>query len=337
MAVIDRRYRMVTFSSKPFRPWLIALVLLSAVESHSQDPSLTIDDDLLRSAEQWARENLDDDTLKALPDLDRDKVRRFFAGLQKQFHGEYVVDLSALKGAAQLVLPLLESSEDTLPYAVWLKTRMDYLEVADEFRLVIPAPKTAPGQPPKLAPNPTPQKEREIWIQKVVERKWPEAAKPYVPKLKPIFAAQRVPPELIWLAEAESSFDPRARSPAGAAGLFQLMPATAKHFGLRTWPLDQRLNPEASAQAAARYLGYLHGRFKDWRLALAAYNAGEQTVKDLLARRKAGNFDQIASHLPAETQLYVPKVEAILLRREGLKLEQLKAPAATPSSGVGSG
>ena len=50
------------------------------------------------------------------------------------------------------------------------------------------------------------------------------AAKEYVPQLKPIFAAQKIPPELVWVAEVESSFDRRAESPAGAAGLFQLMP-----------------------------------------------------------------------------------------------------------------
>ena len=108
------------------------------------------------------------------------------------------------------------------------------------------------------------------------------------------------------MAEVESSFDPRARSPAGAAGLFQLMPATAKRYGLRTWPLDQRLRPEDSAQAAAKYLEYLHAHFKDWRLALAAYNAGEGTVKSSSERHKARTFDAIATHLPAETQMYVP-------------------------------
>ena len=102
--------------------------------------------------------------------------------------------------------------------------------------------------------------------------------------LKPVFADEQAPSELVWIAEVESSFDPQARSPAGAAGLFQLMPATARRFGLKTWPLDQRLNPEKSARAAAKYLDYLHGRFKDWRLALAAYNAGEGTVQKLLHR-----------------------------------------------------
>src|SRR5439155_593632 len=100
-------------------------------------------------------------------------------------------------------------------------------------------------------------------------------AKGYVSTLKPIFSAQKVPPELVGVAEVESSFDPRARSPGGAAGMFQLMPATATRYGLRTWPLDQRLKLEPSATAAAQHLQYLHGNFKDCGLALAAYNGGE--------------------------------------------------------------
>jgi membrane-bound lytic murein transglycosylase D len=104
------------------------------------------------------------------------------------------------------------------------------------------------------------------------------------------------------------------------------MPATAKQYGLRTWPFDQRLKPEPSARAAAKHLGYLHGRFKDWRLAVAAYNAGEGTVQKLLKSQNARTFDAIATRLPAETQMYVPKVEATLLRREGVKLDELPPP-----------
>jgi len=312
--------------------WLIPAVVLAAFGSLAQDQSLTLDEDLLRSAEQWARQNLDENALDALDNLDREKVRTFFAEVQKQFHGEYVIDLASLKETGHALVPLLESYEETLPYAIWLKTRLDYLDVADEFRLIIPPPRSVPGQAPRPTPNPKPEKEREIWIHKVADIRWPQGSKPYVLKLKPIFAAERVPAELIWLAELESSFDPRARSPSGAAGLFQLMPATAKRYGLRTWPLDQRLNPETSAQAAARYLGYLHRRFKDWRLTIAAYNAGEQTVRTLLRRRKAQSFDQIAGALPAETQMYVPKFEAILMHREGVRLESLATPPTEPVS-----
>jgi membrane-bound lytic murein transglycosylase D len=100
------------------------------------------------------------------------------------------------------------------------------------------------------------------------------------------------------------------------------MPATAKRFGLSCRPLDGRLRPEESAGAAAKYLQYLHGHFNDWRLALAAYNAGEGAIDRLLQGHKAATFDAIAPHLPAETQMYVPRVEATLLRREGIKLSQ---------------
>jgi membrane-bound lytic murein transglycosylase D len=152
---------------------------------------------------------------------------------------------------------------------------------------------------------------------------WPASAKEYVPELKPIFIAQQVPPQLVWVAEVESSFDPGAESPAGAAGLFQLMPDTARRFGLSLWPRDQRYQPEPCATASARYLRNLHDRFKDWRLALAAYNAGEGTVQKVLERYQSDSYDAIAEHLPAETQMYVPRVEAIVMRREGAKLEDL--------------
>ncbi len=304
--------------------WFVALVLLGASCMFGQDDAITLDD-LAQSAQQWAQDNLDENALQVLKSVDQEKVRQLFKEIQKGFHGEYVVDLAALKDSAKALIPLLESCDETLPYAIWFKVQLDYLEVADQFRLIIPPPETEPGRPPRPAPNPSPQLQRDIWIEKLVNRPWPDAAKSYVSLLKPVFAAQKIPPELVWLAEVESSFDPRARSPEGAAGLFQLMPATARQYGLRVWPFDQRLKPEPSARAAAKYLGALHRRFKDWRLTLAAYNAGEGTVQKLLAHSKTHTFDAIATRLPAETQMFVPRVEATLLRREGVRLAELHA------------
>jgi len=246
---------------------------------------------MLAAAQNWAEENLDENVLAALGSLDQQKVEQFLAQLQKQFGGDSVVDVAALKDAAKAVMPLLEAHEETQPYAAWLKTRLDYMEAAEPL---------------------------------------PKGAEALVPKLKQVFASKRVPTELVWLAEVESSFDQRARSPVGAAGLFQLMPATAKRFGLRRWPFDQRYQVEPSAQAAAQYLRVLHGQFRDWPLALAAYNAGEGNVSKLLAMHKARSFDAIAPHLPAETQMYVPRVEATILRREGTRLGKLAAPAPVP-------
>ena len=104
------------------------------------------------------------------------------------------------------------------------------------------------------------------------------------------------------------------------------MPDTARALKLSLHPRDERLQTEKSARAAARHLRRLHARFGDWRLALAAYNSGETRVDDLLKKSKAGTFDAIADRLPAETQMYVPKVEATVGKREGLALAELKAP-----------
>jgi len=319
---LPRLYNML-----PRMKWLCALLLLaSTLPGFAQTNTVSLDD-LMQSAQQWANENLDPDVLASLQNADQEKVRQFFDAVQKNFQGDYVIDLAQLRGTAQTVLPLLQSYEETAPYGEWLKTRMDYLDVAEELRLHIPPPKAGTNAAPNLSPglryHPPASQIRDIWIRKMAERPVPDEAKPYVGKLKPIFTEKKVPSQLVWLAEVESSFDPEARSPAGAAGLFQLMPQTAKQYGLRTWPFDQRLDPEPSARVAATMLGRLHEKFKDWRLALAAYNAGEGTVQNLLKKHRANTYDEIAPYLPAETQMYVPKVEATLKKREGITLSQL--------------
>ncbi len=304
---------------------LVTLVLTCFFSAWAQDDTITLDD-LLQGGAQWLQQNLDEDVLRSLPEVDREKVQQLLKDLQQRFQGEYVIDLASLKTTAVAILPLLEQHEETRPYAAWLKTRLDYLEVAEQLRLIIPPPKVEPGQPPKPIPNPEPAVERKVWKTQLEKRPSPKGAQAYVPRLKPVFAAQSVPPELVWLAEVESSFDPQARSPVGAAGLFQLMPGTAKTLGLSLRPEDERLQPAKSADAAAKYLKHLHRRFKDWPLTLAAYNVGEGRLQSLLERHKARTFDQIATRLPAETQMYVPKVEATLLRREGVILSKLPPP-----------
>jgi membrane-bound lytic murein transglycosylase D len=304
---------------------MFALLLAGALCARAGDQTLTLPE-LAQDAQQWAQDNLDTNVLNALPKVDDSAVQQFFRDVQQRFQGSYVVDLAGLKPAASTMLPWLASRQETQPYAAWLAAQMDYLDVAAEIRITIPAPKVETNQPPAPIANPPPPKERELWVEKNSGRPWSAAAKEYVPQLKPIFAAQKIPPELVWVAEVESSFDRRAESPAGAAGLFQLMPDTAKRFGLSLWPRDQRFQTEPSATASAQYLKYLYDRFHDWRLALAAYNAGEGTVQKLLDRYKTRSYDDIAGHLPAETQMYVPRVEAVILQHEGAQLEQLAAP-----------
>lgn len=304
---------------------MFGLLLAGSLFARADDETFTLPD-LMQGAQQWAQDNLDTNFLNALPQTDDQQVQDFFREMQRRFQGDYVVDLAALRQTAQTVLPLMDSSKQTQPYAAWLRAQIDYLDVSDEIRISIPPPTTATNAPPVPVPNPSAPKEREIWVRKVADRPWPESARKYVPELKPMFTAQQVPAELVWVAEAESAFDRRARSPAGAAGMFQLMPDTAKRLGLSLWPRDERFQPEPSATASAQYLKQLHDQFGDWRLALAAYNAGEGKVQKLLNRHQARSYDDIAGHLPAETQMFVPRVEAIILQREGAKLEQLAAP-----------
>lgn len=137
-----------------------------------------------------------------------------------------------------------------------------------------------------------------------------------IPRLKKIFAQEGVPQQWVWMAEIESSLNPRAKSSAGAVGLFQLMPGTARRFGLQTKPVDDRMQPEKSAGAAAQYLKFLRREFGCWSLALAAYNAGEGRVREIMKKRKARTFEEVERYLPSETRSYVPKVMAIVALRE---------------------
>ena len=169
----------------------------------------------------------------------------------------------------------------------------------------------------------------ELWLQRMKERPLPERANQLMPRLRAIFNAEGVPAELAWIAETESTFNPAARSPVGAKGLFQFMPATAKSLGLSTFLPDERTDVEKSAQAAARYLRMLYGKFGDWPLALAAYNAGEGRVRRLLKTKNAATFAEIAGSLPSETRMYVPKVCATIAIRAGLSPREIPSPRAT--------
>lgn len=286
-------------------------------------------EDLLGLGEQLLGQHLDPAVLKALRSGDPTRINQLLGSLSEELKGDQVVDLAGFQEAANLVLPWLEKSPQTKAYAPWLRARLDYFTVAEKFRASSPASgtKPAPGGTSPSVPNPTPAQERQAWQAQVATQSAPKGASTWVPRLKPVLRDAGAPPELVWLAEIESSFDPTARSPAGAVGMFQLMGPTARSLGLKLEPRDERLVPESNARAAGRYLRSLHGQFKEWRLALAAYNAGPGRVSDLLRKRRATSFDAIAPALPAETQMYVPKFEAVLKRREGLTLAALKLPA----------
>jgi membrane-bound lytic murein transglycosylase D len=309
------------------KTWLAIwiMLLLAGAALAQQKPPQPARPAQSNSSAQSDLSDLSDDVLQMLDQINQDRVRDFFTKLQQQFDGTNIYELASLKEIALQVLPVLKEFEETQPYAAWLQAHLDDLDAANEVERemkTIPAkPEAATvqnGVPPKIV--------RSVWVKELEKRPWPPLAKTYVPKLKRIFVSENVPPQLVWVAGVESSFDPGARSPAGAAGMFQLMPATARMEHLSLWPFDQRYQPDKSAHAAARYLRVLHNHYGDWPLALAAYNVGEGRVDKLLKEHQAGSFDAIARWLPAETQMYVPKVEATVRRREGLALTDLKTP-----------
>ena len=131
------------------------------------------------------------------------------------------------------------------------------------------------------------------------------------PVVEPILRSEGIPPELIAVLLVESAGNPLALSPKGARGLWQFMPETARRYGLRVnAERDERLDPELSTRAAARYLRDLYRRFGDWPLALAAYNAGAVQVERALARTGPADFWRLSQQrlLPQETRAYVPAV-----------------------------
>jgi membrane-bound lytic murein transglycosylase D len=150
-----------------------------------------------------------------------------------------------------------------------------------------------------------------------VVRRWMERARPYEPFVRGVLAEHGLPGDLIHLAMIESGFQPTVRSRAGAVGIWQFMPATARSVGLRVDSLvDERMDPVRSTRAAARHLGDLHRRFGgDWELAAAAYNAGAGRIGRGLERFGVRDFWELAriGDLAQETRHYVPRLYAMTI------------------------
>jgi membrane-bound lytic murein transglycosylase D len=126
----------------------------------------------------------------------------------------------------------------------------------------------------------------------------------------------KLPKGLAYLPVIESAYMPTLTSRAGAHGIWQFMPDTAREYGLRVdWWVDERADPERSTRAAAAYLRDLYRQFNDWPLALAAYNAGPGRIRRAMNDNGATTFWQLldASAVPKETRGYVPTFFATLI------------------------
>lgn len=158
-----------------------------------------------------------------------------------------------------------------------------------------------------------------------------ERARPYLYHIVEELDRRAMPMEIALLPMIESAFNPTALSPASASGIWQFMPATGRHYGLRQdkW-YDGRGDFTAATQAALDYLNKLYLDFGDWQLALAAYNCGEGCVARAIRKNALEGLptDYASLDLPNETRHYVPRLLAIknLLdspEQYGLEIEAL--------------
>lgn len=154
----------------------------------------------------------------------------------------------------------------------------------------------------------------------------------YFPKAIAILKKYNIPEEFVVLMAIESGFNGKIVSRAGATGYWQLMPAAAKHYGLKTstnLANDERTNFVKSTHAAAKYLQDRKSELNnDWLLVAASYNCGAGKIQQVL--RRVGNpnatFWDIKNYLPAETRNYVMKFIAtsvLLLNYDNMQAEDL--------------
>ncbi len=162
-----------------------------------------------------------------------------------------------------------------------------------------------------------------------------ERASLYLPYVTRRLVESDLPPELALLPFMESAYNPRAISPGGAAGLWQIQPGTGDVLGLRRdqW-YDGRQDVVRSTEAVIGHFGYLHQKFDgDWLLALAAYNSGEGTVSKAIQRNldQGKDTDFWALDLPEHTRAYVPRFLALTRMFQNPDESQLRLPLLDPS------
>ncbi len=165
-------------------------------------------------------------------------------------------------------------------------------------------------------------------------------SKYYFPIFDDILDRHGVPCELKYLVVIESAFNPRARSRAGATGLWQFMYATGRMYDLRANSIiDDRQDPIKATEAAAKYLKELHGIYNDWTLAIAAYNCGPGNVNKAMRRSGKNTYWEIYNYLPRETRGYVPAYIAAVYvmnfhKEHGIEPERLSKPLSLISDTI---
>lgn len=153
-----------------------------------------------------------------------------------------------------------------------------------------------------------------------VLRAWAERSQIYFPMIEQIFEEEGVPDELKYLAIGESGLNPTVRSSAGAVGMWQFMPLTARSEGLRVdeW-VDERRDPEKATRAAAQHLKKLNKDYNGrWHLSVAGYNCSYRCITRAVknsgfSMEEPPSYWEVYNHLPKETREFVPKFIATAL------------------------
>jgi len=156
----------------------------------------------------------------------------------------------------------------------------------------------------------------------------------YREMIERVLDQEGVPRDLIYLAQAESAFQPRAVSRAGARGIWQFMPFRGEQYDLeRNYWLDERSDPEKATRAAARHLRDLYGMFGDWYLVMAAYNSGPLNVIKAVEHTGYADFWELQKRgvLPKQTQNYVPIIVALALVAKDPALYGIEVDPEKPS------
>lgn len=167
---------------------------------------------------------------------------------------------------------------------------------------------------------------------------WLKRANRYFPHIESHIRLAGLPDDVKYMTVVESSLNPQARSGAGAVGMWQFIRSTGRSYGMsHTYWLDERRDFEKATDGALRYLKDLFEDFQSWPLALAAYNAGAERVREAMLTQRVVNYYQLA--LPRETERYVFRIIAakIILEnpaRYGFALEAAELYEPLPTTWI---
>lgn len=262
-----------------------------------------------------------------MDDPDREAIDRFIQNLAEEI---YTIDLDSLGAARSLddvrfdKSPLDEIREMTFPLDPRMKSKVqqEVQSITSQLPLVV---------------NDTVLRFINYFAngkgRKTLEYALKRSGK-YRPMIFRILAEEGVPAELIYLAQAESGFLPRAVSYQAAVGMWQFIKQTGQTYGLAQGPwTDDRLDPERATRAAAKHLRDLYEDFGDWHLALAAYNCGPGCVDRAVQKTAYADYWELRNRhaVPIETTNYVPIILALTIIMKnpvdyGLADLELEAP-----------